>query len=119
MYTYISDKTLERIPNYVFQTSYDSSLSVYGFQQKNFDYQAVAIWMDGKIPHDSLVKTLIDFEFPAGKFDHPVYVDMRTGQVYEIPKDNWTRRGTLSIFREIPIYDSPILIADISLISMQ
>jgi hypothetical protein len=58
----------------------------------------------------------IDFTFFAGSFDQPVYVDLRESKVWEIPPSHWSRRGTVCEFRGIPCYDSPILIADKSLI---
>ena len=78
----------------------------------------VTVWQDGEIPSDSLSKTAIDFTFFAGSFGQPVYVDLREGKVYEIPPSQWSRRGTVCEFRGMPCYDSPILIADKSLVPM-
>jgi hypothetical protein len=46
----------------------------------------------------------------------PVWVDLRTGEVYEIPEKNWSRKGLVYTFKDIPVYDSPVLIADKSLV---
>lgn len=117
--TSIFDHSLSRIPNYPYTTNSDSSLSVYAYQAKNFDFQAVTIWIDSAVPGDNNNKTGINIEFPAGNFKNPVYVDMRTGEVYEIPVANWTRKGTAYTFRDVPVYDSPILIADKHLIQIK
>ena len=76
----------------------------------------VAVWQDGDIPSDRTEKTGIDFTFPAASFDEPAYVDLREGKVCEIPPSHWSRRGTVCEFRGIPCYDSPILIADKSVL---
>jgi len=39
-----------------------------------------------------------------------------TGHVYEIPKKQWRKNGTTYIFSAIPVYDSPVLIAEKNLI---
>ncbi len=114
--TSIFDNTLERIPNYPYTTTADSSLSVYAYQRRNFDYQAVTIWIDSSTPTNETTKISADFEFPIGNFKEAVYVDMRTGEVYDIPDTNRTRNGTKYTFSNIPIYDSPIVIADRRLI---
>ena len=117
--TSIFDHRLQRIAPYPYTTASDSSLSVYGYQTKGFGYQAVSIWIDSSVPGSDNAKTPIDLEFPAGNFDDPVYVDMRTGEVYEIPAANRTKKGTSYRFTAIPVYDSPVLIADRSLISFK
>ncbi|MBC7000325.1 beta-galactosidase [Cytophaga sp. FL35] len=117
--TSIFDHSLKRIPNYPYVTDTSGSLSVYGYRADSSDYQVVTIWENGDTPNDSTKKTTIDFEFSNGNFDEPVYVDMRTGEVYEIPKRDWTKKGTYYKFSNIPIYDSPILIAEKSLIKLK
>ena len=43
---------------------------------------------------------------------------MLTGEVYKIPDDNWEKSGNQYRFKNIPVYDAPILIADLSLIPL-
>lgn len=114
--TSIFDHRLQRIAPYPYTSSSDSSLSVYGYQTKGYGYQAVSIWIDSAIPGSDNRKTQVNLEFPTGNFEEPVYVDMRTGEVYDIPAANWNKKGTAYSFRQIPVYDSPILIADKKLI---
>ena len=114
--TSIFDHSLQRIPNYAYTTTSDSSLAVYAYQTKGYDYQVVSIWVDSAVPGNTNDKTTIDLEFPAGNFKDPVYVDMRTGSVHEISAANWKKNGTKYTFQHIPVYDSPILIAERSLV---
>lgn len=114
--TSIFDHRLKRIPNYPYTVDADSSLSFFAYQSDNFNQQAVAIWIDSQTPTNSNAKTPMTFTFPAGSFDDPVFVDLRTGAVYEIPASSWQRNGTRYTFEDLPVYDSPILITDKSLI---
>ena len=114
----IFDDRLQRIPHYAWRTDRTESLSVFGYENRFTGRQVVTVWQDGEIPSDRTEKTDIDFTFFAGSFDQPVYVDLREGKVYEIPPSHSSRWGAVYEFRGIPCYDSPILIADKSLIPM-
>ncbi len=117
--TSIFDFTLVRIPNYPYTSTSDSSLSVFGYRRQGTDLQVVTVWIDSAIPGNSQDKIQVTFDFGTGNFNDPVWVDMRTGEVFDIPAANWKQNGTAHTFTEIPVYDSPILIADRSLISIQ
>src|SRR5690606_18721468 len=55
--TSVFDHSLERIPNYPYSTNANISLSVFGYQMKNFDYQVITIWDDSDTPNNSTEKT--------------------------------------------------------------
>ncbi|MEM9830358.1 MAG: beta-galactosidase [Bacteroidota bacterium] len=114
--TAIFDHRLKRIPQYPYTVDSDSSLSLFTYRADYSGQQAVAIWMDGQTPTNSNAKTPMTFTFPTGQFNIPVLVDLRTGEVYEIPSSSWKKSGTNYTFSDIPIYDSPILIAEKNLI---
>ena len=110
------DHVLERLPNYPYEAQTDTSLSVFGYRSKHTDWQVVTVWMDSAIPNNTFQKTKVDFEFPQGKFEDPVFIDMISGKVYDIPEENWLRKGTHYFFKNIPVYDSPVIIAEKKLI---
>ena len=68
------------------------------------------------IPGDSCVLTELDFDFADSQFEQPVLVDCLTGCVYEIPREQWKKEGNMDRFRRIPVYDSPILLVERSLL---
>lgn len=117
--TSIFDDRLKRIPNYGYESNSDEELSLFAYENRFTGNQVVTIWQSGEIPSDSNEKTLVDFTFSAGQFSNPVYVDMRTGQIHKIPDSNWSRNGNTYHFTSIPVYDSPVLIADLSTIPLQ
>jgi Glycosyl hydrolases family 39 len=96
----------------------DRSLSVYGYQNKITKKQIYTIWIDENIPVESNKTKLQTFSFSNADFDTPVFVDIITGAVYEIPATQWSKKGNTYIFKDIPVYDAPILIADKSLINL-
>lgn len=130
----VFDHTLERIPEVkhtnnkemsspdqhilFYSKGTDRSLALYGYRNKKTKKQLFTIWMDETIPKNDNPVKLLDFTFSSGDFDHPVYVDIITGKVYDIPAGQWSKKGEQYIFTKIPIYDAPILIADKSLIQL-
>lgn len=94
----------------------DRSLAVYGYQHQKTKQQVYTIWSNEGIPLNTNEVKALDFSFINGNFSEPVFVDVITGKVYDIPKSNWSKEGNIFNFKKIPVYDGPILIADKSLI---
>lgn len=129
--TAIFDDTLERIPGTTCLHNIDGndtdkywagitrSLSVYGYQNQKTGKRVYTIWRDEAIPGDDCQLSERDFGFVNGGFEDPVLVDVITGSVYEIPEEKWIREGNIHWFKGIPVYDSPVLIADRSLIPLR
>ena len=95
-----------------YNKSTDRSLAVYGYQHATTKKQVFAIWMDEFIPTDSNKTKKLTLTFLNANFDQPVYVDIITGGVYEIPATQWKKEGAVYTFTDIPVYDAPVLIAD-------
>ncbi len=114
----IFDDRLQRIDGYPYQTDAKGSLSLFAYASRTSGLQVVTLWLDGDIPSDSNEKTAVDLTFSSGAFHKPVYVDLREGKVYRIPRPRWSQKGTVYTFRDVPCYDCPILIADESLIPL-
>lgn len=112
----VFDMTLARMVDYDYHSDFRQSLSVFGYIHRLSRRQVVTIWLDGEVPSDDNKKTAVDLQLPMGRFQTPVYVDLRTGRVYEIPPKQWEQQATGCRLRGIPCYDSPILIAERNLI---
>lgn len=96
----------------------DRSLAVYGYRNKTSKLNIFTIWQDEAIPTNSQEKKNHHFTFTNANFEHPVYVDIITGNVYDIPVSQWSKIGPKYAFRNIPVYDGPILIADKKLLKI-
>ncbi|MCE6991210.1 GH39 family glycosyl hydrolase [Dyadobacter sp. CY323] len=108
---------LEKFP-YAIKKHRDRKVSLYGYAGKGKQSQIVTAWFSDSIPSNVNDKTLCDLSFGHGSFENPVWVDLASGSVHEIPKSNWKKEGTNFHFSKIPMYDSPILIAEKSLIRL-
>jgi len=94
----------------------DRSVSVFGFANKLSKKNLYVIWLNEGIPSNSNDVKLQSFSISNANIENPVLVDIITGNVYEIPGDQWNKKGNLLIFKGIPLYDAPVVIADRSLI---
>lgn len=130
--TSIFDNSLERIKNLQFTHniegatsgenkyaySTDRSLAVYGYQHKITKKKIYTFWMDENIPTESNQTKLQTFSFANAEFSSPVLVDIITGIVYEIPANKISKKGNITILKDIPVYDAPIVLADKSLVKI-
>jgi hypothetical protein len=117
--TSIFDDNLTRAKNFNYTATTNQSISVFAYQDKENGFHIITIWLDVNIPSDSNAGTMVDFTFANVLFEQPVYVDLRTGAVFEIPESAYSVKGNEYTFTLVPCYDSPILIADRSNIYLQ
>lgn len=108
----VFDNHLRRVEDFDFKAETAKSVSAFAYENMKTGFHVVTIWLDGEIPSDSTAKMKVNFVCSKVHIKTPVYVDLREGSVYPIPEKNIRLQGEKSFFKEIPIYDSPILITD-------
>jgi len=108
----IFDATLVLEKGFVPVSNATQPIAINGYRKRSSGGSLVAVWFNGEPAKETNKPKPVDFTFKGAGFENPVYVDMRTGVVFEIPSGHWSKAGGEARFRAIPIYDSPILIAD-------
>jgi hypothetical protein len=78
----------------------------------------VALWFNDAPPAEANGVSPADITLKAGKFTEPVLVDVRTSTVYALPKGSWTHSAAGTVFRALPVYDSPMLVAERALLGI-
>lgn len=111
----VFDNQLQRIPDFKYEANSSKSISVFGYQGKNSGKQLFTVWINSDIPGNTFETQDVEIIIENGNFKKPVWVDLFSGCIYEIPETNWGKDGDLYTFK-IPVYDSPIVIADESLL---
>ena len=69
------------------------------------------LWFSDSRPSSLLEFDRIAVRFP-GKVKDPVWVDMITGRVFEIPAESVKYENESTILSDIPMWDSPVMITD-------
>jgi hypothetical protein len=103
----------------LYSHSTDREVAVFGYRHKQTGKQVYTLWFTENIPSDDNTVKPQDFSVTMADIDQPVVVDIITGNVYEVPAAQWSRNAAgVMQFKGIPVYDSPVLLADKSLIPM-
>jgi hypothetical protein len=114
----IFDDSLIRISDFPFVSTALRGVALSGYRRERDGAQVVALWFNDAPPADANGVSLADVTLRAGKFTEPVLVDVRTSTVYALPKTVWTQDDKGAVFRALPIYDSPMLIAEKSALTL-
>jgi len=114
----IFDDALERLADFPASTTALRGVALTGYRRASDGAQVVALWFNDAPPAEANGVSPADVMLKAGKFTEPVLVDVRTSTVYAIPRDRWTQSAAGAVFRALPIYDSPVLIAEKSVLRL-
>ena len=110
------DDTLERVPDYPCEIRCPKATAFFAYKNKQNGRQVLVFWDKSAVPSDRNDTVSATFTIAKGTFTEPVWVDMITGGIHAIPAEKMVRDGETVIFKEIPVYDAPTLIADKSLL---
>ena len=114
----IFDDTLERVRDFKPSAS-EGQIAVYAYRKKGGGGTVVTTWSKASPPADSNATSPVDLTIPGVPFAEPVYVDLLTGKVYAIPRERWSSVGSAVAFKQVPIYDSPVLIAEKAVLPLE
>lgn len=104
------DDTVTPIGELQYESGSPRQMTVAGFAKQGTP--VVLVWYKDQTPSDDLKWDLIDLTIKSAKFQHPVYVEMITGRVYEIDKSTCTTVEEDTQFTKLPVWDSPMMIAE-------
>jgi hypothetical protein len=113
------DDTIVRLPDFSYQAYARHPLAVTGYRQTITGAPLIALWYNGEVPTESLEPSLykVDLLLDGMEFKDPVIADLRTGVVYNFPPNHFSTvaPGRLLI-RKLPVYDSPIVVTERSVV---
>jgi hypothetical protein len=104
------DDTVIAMGELEYQSNSSRGITVAGFKKE--ETPVVLIWYKDQIPSDNIEWDPVDIEIKGTNFIDPVYVEMITGKVYEIDKASFKTNGGDVKFESLPLWDSPIMIAE-------
>jgi hypothetical protein len=109
--TAIFDASLKRIAEFPCDVSPTQPVAAFAYQNAE-GAQFVTVWLSGKPPLTEEHREATSLLFKKGRFENPVLIDLMTGHVYEIPADRWKKEPEGVAFRELPLPDYPVVIAE-------
>ncbi len=99
------------------RSSSPRKLTAAGFQKQGTP--VVLLWYGDQVPSDALAWDSVDVTIKNTTFRDPVYVEMITGKVYQIEPKRWKAHGPDVEFTALPVWDSPVMIAERSQVELK
>jgi len=88
----------------------------HAFKKKDSQQSLFATWRSDQRPAHEFPIVAMKITYTGSVLQDPVCVDLLSGRVYEIAKAQWSVQDVTYTFQNIPVYDSPILIIERSLL---
>lgn len=76
-------------------------------------------WDQSGTPQNTNDTIPATFKVKGVKFTEPVWVDVLTGDIYEIPAAQVSVEGDTTVFIDLPVYDAPVFVTDKSLLTFE
>jgi hypothetical protein len=111
----VFDDSLERIKEPAITVTYDKSTASFAYRNKT-GQNLIVLWNNSGTPDDAFVTRPAQVVAKDLVLAEPVWVDLVSGRVYEIPADKIQRAGGIITFKDLPLYDAPVLIAEKALL---
>lgn len=113
----VFNDAVQRVPDAAVAFQCDKQLTWYLFRDKATGESLVTFWDGTGVPSDECTAIKARLTMNNGCFKEPVWLDLLTGNIHAIPPEKIEADGTTCIFKDIPVYDSPVVITDKSLLS--
>jgi hypothetical protein len=115
----VFNDSVEPIPDYPCEVTCTNPVAAYGHRVKDTGQQILVFWDKSGAPRDSNDTVPATFRIKGGVFKEPVWVDVLTGNVYQIPPEQMVVEGDGVTFKGIPVYDAPAFITDKSALKFE
>lgn len=118
--TAIFDNTVHRIADFAAKVEggeKDSSFSVFGYRT-DAGAKVITLWRDSHRPGERPDVEPVTVTLPGVQLTEPVWADLLSGKVFAIADSLHGWQQGAAVFREVPVYDSVVLLAEKSAIPL-
>jgi hypothetical protein len=91
------------------QTVVGKELTVARFE--NQSNQIYVLWFSGERPGDTLAYEKATVKLKGDMIHEPAWVDLLTGKIAKIPQENVSSKNGVVTIIDLPLWDSPVMIA--------
>lgn len=114
----VFNDALERLPGYALTVSEGATnLTWFAFRDRKSGLDVVALWDGTEIPSNHSEIETAQVTVKGGRFKEPVWLDLITGNLYELPAEQVAVSGGTVVFKDVPVYDGPAALMDKSLLT--
>jgi hypothetical protein len=115
----VFDNNLVMIGEFTCEVCTHHQYSSFGYRHNPSGNELFTIWLHTNRPTDYNATTPVDVKIQGLVLRDPVWLDLRTGWVYQIPEDSYAIDGNGIILSALPVYDSPVVICERQLMGME
>ena len=118
--TAVFDDAVHRLPDFagaVQGGAEENSYSLFGYRT-DADAKIVTLWRDSDRPGECPEIETLSVTLPGMQFARPVWVDLFSGNVYQIEAARCSTTANATVIDQVPVYDSVVLIAEQSAIPL-
>lgn len=112
----VFDDSLDRVKDAAVDVAFPRKISSFVYRNRSDGRVLVTLWDDSGIPSDSYETHPAQVRLDGVSLEDPVWVDLVSGRIYAIPSERVSHVGTVQVFENVPIYDSPVLIVERKLV---
>lgn len=108
----VFDSRLERMKVYACSVKSDNVITWFAYRNTQAHQDVLVLWNGNNYPKDSNNTEQIEIVVENGFYSDPVWADLITGRIHEIPKESKILEKNRMILKNIPVYDAPVIITD-------
>jgi hypothetical protein len=112
----VFDNSLERVKEPVVAVMYARNTAKFVYRNRQTGQHLIALWDNSGTPDDAFVTRPAQVVVQGLSLKEPVWVDLVSGRIYEIPSNRIASTSGFTIFKDVPLYDAPVLIAEKALV---
>ena len=112
----VFDHTLEKLPDEALAVEFATNTVAYLYRNKADGRQLFVVWDRSDVPGESVATRPATVTVKGCSIKDPVWVDLISGRIYAFPFERVTRGNGTTVFKDVPVYDSPVLIAEKDLV---
>jgi hypothetical protein len=112
----VFDNTLARVTADVATVECANKTDCFVYENPATKQQLLAFWDGSGTPSNSFATVSATITVQACTIKEPVWVDLVSGRIYEFPAERVTREACTVVFKNVPVYDAPVLIAEKALV---
>jgi len=112
----VFDNNLVRQQDYDCTIECDQPITWFAYRHGQADCDLLVFWNGTTFPVDTNDTLPATIRVAGGKFADPVWVDVITGRIHEIPEECKSLADGKMVLTKIPTYDAPVIITDRKLV---
>lgn len=113
----VFNDAVERLRDAAVTFQCEKKLTWYAFRDKATGLSLVTFWDGLGVPSNACTAIKAQLTMTNGRFKEPVWLDLLTGNIHAIPPEHIAADGSTYVFKDLPVYDSPAVLTDKSLLS--